>query len=97
MNNTVNSRYLKISGDRQKSSRYREFEITSSYSAWIAAKGTESFVRVKAKFEYSRYRELTVVSILGPETNTQPKQIKAIRRIIFQAYNITANIFYLIL
>ena len=30
---TVNSRYLELSGDREKSSRYREFEITSSYSA----------------------------------------------------------------
>ena len=33
--NTVNSRYLELSGDRKQSSRYREFEITSSYSAWI--------------------------------------------------------------
>ena len=30
---TVNSRYLEHSGDQKKSSRYREFEITSSYSA----------------------------------------------------------------
>ena len=41
--------------DRKKSSRYREFEISSSYSAWIDAKGTESFVRDRAKFEIPRF------------------------------------------
>ena len=51
--------YLQLTLDISNSQGTGEkFEITSSYSAWIDAKGTDSFVRVRANLEIPSIRDI---------------------------------------